>query len=388
MKKISYYVLLCLLGMYFLLYSTPVYAVKNPTATGKPGIKGSGGGGGATGGNAGKAVFHHHVDGCYQNLSYTPTLGNWEAHMWGHSCFDSSGINSYQYNGHTSDDDDYSTCTVRVGWSRECHIVENKANWWNVSGYKGIPTNGNTTLNLSYFCEGWGDVGKNIVNTNWLPDEEQPSEFVILDQNGTKIAQGKFSDYPFTDNFTWNGNNHVGSSEFYQNLKISLPKGTTHIFVHLNFHLRGDVWFTAGIRSLSFSGGNKKICAYEEGDVERSEASFGGTSDASDTDAIGTPFKGSQLDQTGNGTFQIHVVNGNLLNGIDNISYLNNVSVRDLAYPDIIKNIEIKESPNRKIITWETPQSNGTEYEFKAQTYVIDYTEPSGTKLIMDTEAN
>ena len=388
MKKISYYVLLCLLGMYFLLYSTPVYAVKNPTATGKPGIKGSGGGGGATGGNAGKAVFHHHVDGCYQNLSYTPTLGNWEAHMWGHSCFDSSGINSYQYNGHTSDDDDYSTCTVRVGWSRECHIVENKANWWNVSGYKGIPTNGNTTLNLSYFCEGWGDVGKNIVNTNWLPDEEQPSEFVILDQNGTKIAQGKFSDYPFTDNFIWNGNNHVGSSEFYQNLKISLPKGTTHIFVHLNFHLRGDVWFTAGIRSLSFSGGNKKICAYEEGDVERSEASFGGTSDASDTDAIGTPFKGSQLDQTGNGTFQIHVVNGNLLNGIDNISYLNNVSVRDLAYPDIIKNIEIKESPNRKIITWETPQSNGTEYEFKAQTYVIDYTEPSGTKLIMDTEAN
>ena len=57
MKKISYYVLLCLLGMYFLLYSTPVYAVKNPTATGKPGIKGSGGGGGATGGNAGKAVY-------------------------------------------------------------------------------------------------------------------------------------------------------------------------------------------------------------------------------------------------------------------------------------------------------------------------------------------
>ena len=388
MKKISYYVLLCLLGMYFLLYSTPVYAVKNPTATGKPGIKGSGGGGGATGGNAGKAVFHHHVDGCYQDLSYTPTFGDWEYFMWGTNCFDSSGTNSYQYNGHTTstDDDEWSRAIVRVGWARNGNYPEDQM--WNVSGYKGIPTNGNTTLNLAYFCEGWGDVGDNIVNTNWLPDEEQPSEFVILDQNGTKIAQGKFRDYPFTDNFTWNGNNHVGSSEFYQGLNISLPEGTTHIFVHLNFHLRGSVWFTAGIRSLSFSGGNKKICAYEEGDVERSEASFGGTSDASDTDATGTPFKGSQLDQTGNGTFQIHVVNGNLLNGIDNISYLNNVSVRDLAYPDIIKNIEIKESPNRKIITWETPQSNGTEYEFKAQTYMIDYTEPSGTKLIMDTEAN
>ena len=388
MKKISYYVLLCLLGMYFLLYSTPVYAVKNPTATGKPGIKGSGGGGGATGGNAGKAVFHHHVDGCYQDLSYKPTFGDWEYFMWGTNCFDSSDTNSYQYNGHTTstDDDEWSRAIVRVGWARNGNYPEDQM--WNVSGYKGIPTNGNTTLNLAYFCEGWGDVGDNIVNTDWLPDEKQPSEFVILDQKGTKIAQGKFRDYPFTDNFTWNGNNHVGSSEFYQGLNISLPEGTTHIYVHLNFHLRGNVWFTAGIRSLSFSGGNKKICAYEEGDVERSEASFGGTSDASDTDAIGTPFKGSQLDQTGNGTFQIHVVNGNLLNGIDNISYLNNVSVRDLAYPDIIKNIKIKESPNRKIITWETPQSNGTEYEFKAQTYVIDYTEPSGTKLIMDTEAN
>ena len=37
------------------------------------------------------------------------------------------------------------------------------------------------------------------MNTDWLPDEKQPSEFVILDQKGTKIAQGKFRDYPFYD---------------------------------------------------------------------------------------------------------------------------------------------------------------------------------------------
>ena len=50
------------------------------------------------------------------------------------------------------------------------------------------------------FCDGWGSLGGNIVNTDWLPDEKQPSEFVIPDQKGTKIAQGKFQDYPFMIN--------------------------------------------------------------------------------------------------------------------------------------------------------------------------------------------
>ncbi len=84
----------------------------------------------------------------------------------------------------------------------------------------------------------------------------------------------------------------------------------------------------------------------------------------------------------------MHVVNGNLLNGIDNISYLNNISIRDLAYPEMIKKIEIKEASNQRIITWETPQSNGTEYELKAQTYKIDFTVKSGVELLMDTEFN
>ncbi len=130
-------------------------------------------------------------------------------------------------------------------------------------------------------------------------------------------------------------------------------------------------------------------CGYNNGDIVRSKASFGGTSDVSTTDTINnTALNTTQSKQTGNGIFQMQVVNGNLLNGVDNISYLNNVSIRDLAYPDMIKKIEMKEASNQRIITWETPQSNGTEYELKAQTYKIDFTAKSGVELLMDTEFN
>ena len=330
----------------------------------------AGGGAGYYGGTAGEKIVHHHTNDCYSIASYTPTFGDWEYFMWGHSCFDSSGTNSYQYGGHTSDDDDYSTCTVRVGWARECHIVENKVNWWNVSGYKGIPTNGNTTLNLSYFCEGWGSVGENIVNTNWLPDEEQPSEFVILDQNGTKIAQGKFRDYPFTDNFTWNGDSHVGSSEFYQNLKISLPEGTTHIYVHLNFHLRGDVWFTAGIRSLSFSGGRTLVCGYTEGQILSSKPAYGGSNYVNSAYAM--MYETYSGVRSGSGVAELHSKAIGYQESLD----LAGVTATDFAAPDKISDQVTKEPLDGKSIrvTWQVPSDNGTDYYHKVESYLTGST--------------
>lgn len=43
---------------------------------------------------------------------------------------------------------------------------------------------------------------------------------------------------------------------------------------------------------------------------------------------------------------------------------------------------------NQRIITWETPQSNGTEYELKVQTYKIDFTAENSVALLMGTEFN
>ena len=48
--------------------------------------------------------------------------------------------------------------------------------------------------------------------------------------------------------------------------------------MHLNFHLRGNVWFTAGISSLSFSGGRTLVCGYTEGQVLFSKPAYGGSS--------------------------------------------------------------------------------------------------------------
>ena len=92
--------------------------------------------------------------------------------------------------------------------------------------------------------------------------------------------------------------------------------------------------------------------------------------------------------QTGNGVFHLKVVNGNVLNGLENNTYLNNTVVRDKSNPNSVGEISYQDLNNKRIVEWEIPDSNGTEYEFKAQTYKINFDSQNGTDLIMDTEFN
>mgnify|MGYP005889178251 FL=1 len=86
--------------------------------------------------------------------------------------------------------------------------------------------------------------------------------------------------------------------------------------------------------------------------------------------------------QVGNGMFLLRPHNANVTS-----DYINNASTKDTVSPDNV-NLEYNDDSGTRTVKWNEPESNGTEYEFKAQTYVIDYTDPSGMKLIMDTEAN
>ena len=86
--------------------------------------------------------------------------------------------------------------------------------------------------------------------------------------------------------------------------------------------------------------------------------------------------------QVGNGMFLLKPHNANVTS-----DYINNASTKDTTSPDGI-DLEYQDDSGTRTVKWEMPDSNGTEYEFKAQTYVIDFTDPSGMKLIMDTEAN
>ena len=408
---------LCLLGICLLLYSIPVYAATNPTATGEAGTKGSGGGGGVVGGVAGEAVLHHHNENCegsselsktsvhdsYRNndedlIHYyeTTAAGYTNGAKYislncafqmneGHNC---GGCNvylrAYDQNG-------------GLFWTKSPNaLVEEGRSLWN-NATPGNAAAMNVWNQQPYYTH--TNIGFTSSGAPYVEDVDY--YWLHRDMNG-KIW--RYVVYHGPDNYTpspsanmrgmvssseKHGTNYWNSTNYSIKTTIAIPSYVTYVkFVlrvekdnRLNYGTNADV-YNATLKG--FYG-----CGYNEGDIVRSEASFGGTSNASTTDTINnTALNVAQSEQAGNGTFQMRVVNGNILNGVDNISHLNNVSIRDLAYPDMIKKIEMKESSNQRIITWEIPQSNGTEYELKAQTYKIDFTSKDGVELLMDTEFN
>lgn len=122
--------------------------------------------------------------------------------------------------------------------------------------------------------------------------------------------------------------------------------------------------------------------------IDGSSKSYGGNSNLSTTDTL-TDNRTSLIgSQTGNGIFHLKVVNGNVLNGKENNTYLNNTVVRDKSNPNSVGEISYQDLNNKRIVEWEIPDSNGTEYEFKAQTYKINFNSQNGTDLVMDTEFN
>lgn len=317
----------------------------------------AGGGAGYYGGTAGEKIVHHHTNACYQDASYTPPFGEWDHYILGKACYGNEDTSSYQYHGHTkNDDDEYSCIIVRTGWSR--NAVYPAQEKWNVSGYAGIPTNGNTTLNLTYSCEGWGKVGGNICILEDYPEEVEPSKFVILDQNGTIIAESNFSKYPCIKNSHWNDKDRVRSTLFRQTVNIALPEGTTHIFVHLQFHLDGSVWVTAGIDALSFSGGRTVNCGYREGQVVSSRPAYGGCN------YVNTAY--AQMYELENG---VRSGNGILMLRSDAIGFqesmeIKGVTATDEAAPGRIPQKVVTEAvdDNKVCFRWKEPTDNGTTY--------------------------
>lgn len=326
-----------------------VHAANNPTATGQSGTNGSGGGGGVVGGVAGEAILHSHVDACYKSLTYNN--GGTSKNGWG------------------IDD-----MTLRLG---------------------PLSTNGNTTLSIGISGSGWGSVHGYVAGVS-----------VYNADNNTLIASVS-TDGTSSGPSAWEGDDgwHGAPGEFNIDKGINVNVtgySRVNIVYYFSFTCgchgdddpsHGSTWhpvhYGFSINYANFSGGKTKICAYNEGDVVRSKASFGGTSDASATDTINkTVLNTTQKDITGNGIFQMHVVNGNLLNGVDNTTYLNNAAIRDMEIPNALENVTISDAANTRTVTWEVPKSNGTEYEFKAQTYAVDFDSPTGTTLVMDTELN
>lgn len=122
--------------------------------------------------------------------------------------------------------------------------------------------------------------------------------------------------------------------------------------------------------------------------IDGSSKSHGGNSNLSTTDTLTNNRISLIGSQSGNGNFTLKAINGNILNGQNNITYLNHTVVRDKSNPNSVGNISYQDLNHKRTVQWNIPESNGTEYEFKAQTYKINFDSQNGTDLVMDTEFN
>lgn len=320
----------------------------------------AGGGAGYFGGTAGEKIIHHHTDDCYRDVSYTPTFGDWDYFMWGTNCYDGGNITSTQYNGHTHDydDDEDAAHIVRVGWSRNSNYPPEKI--WDVSGYRGIPTNGNSRLHLSIFSESWGETSG---------VDPRRSKYCILDQNGDKVAEGAFSDFPYND--TIRSGDGVIIADFSENLNLRLPEGTTHIFVHLFFYLKeSDAWTTSGISALRFSGGRILTCGYQEGQAVSSHPAYGGSNYVNPEYALTYASDSGVRSGDGMISLQSEAI------GYQDTLQLDGVAAPDHAAPDSIAGEILREAlDGRRIrVTWTEPEDRGTAYYHKAESYLTGST--------------
>ena len=46
----------------------------------------------------------------------------------------------------------------------------------------------------------------------------------------------------------------------------------------------------------------------------------------------------------------MHVVNGNLLNGVDNTTYLNNAAITDMEIPNALENVTMSDAANTRTV--------------------------------------
>lgn len=326
----------------------------------------AGGGAGYQGGCAGEKIVHHHTNDCYVDASYTPAFGSWDGKVDGFDCYAENNTKTSGY-AHTKDDDPRHV--IRVGWASNGYSTET---FWNLSGYSGLATNGNTQLNVSVHANSWG-------STSGLSLDK--SNYRLMNQNGTTISSGSFksvmnsSSSSGSSGSSWeNPDGSWGGSpdvrDFYGTFHFKLPEGTTRIYLYLDFyHNASDAWFSSEITGLSFSGGRKLNCGMTEGQVLSSKPAYGGSNYVSDDALMYEMYSGVR---SGSGYASLDAEAVGYQESLD----LTGVVATDFAAPDKISDQVTKEPLDGKSIcvTWQTPKDNGTDYYHKVESYLTGST--------------
>lgn len=327
----------------------------------------AGGGAGYQGGCAGEKIVHHHTNDCYVDASYTPAFGSWDGTVDGFDCYADSNTKTRGY-AHTKDDDPRHV--IRVGWESYAY---SEGTLWNLNGYSGLATNGNTQLNVSVHTNSWGSTdGLNL----------SKSKYRVMNQNGSTISSGSFSSVMNSSSSagssgsswenpdgSWGGSPDV--RDFYGTFHFKLPEGTTRIYLYLDFyHNAYSAWFTSEITGLSFSGGRKLNCGMTEGQVLSSKPAYGGSNYINSSYAL--MYEMNSGERSGSGIGELHSKAIGYQESLD----LAGVTATDFAAPDKISDQVTKEPLDGKSIrvTWQVPSDNGTDYYHKVESYLTGST--------------
>lgn len=227
---------------------------------------------------------------------------------------------------------------------------------WHCSGGSGGGTNGGTTL-CNYDNGGSGSSGGS--------DQRYPTQ-----TSGYAFGYGSYgqgngeSDGSGGGGGGWYGGYSSGQGRF-----AAGSGGSGHVHKDMT--------------NTSMSNGSRSGHGYARvTPIKVYGTAGGGTNYVTNENTLANFTKNMVSTQTGGGTFNIKPYNANVTS-----DYINNAVTPDNSAPDNII-LEYNDDSEKRTVKWDTPKSNGTEYEFKARTYIVDYSAQDGLTLIMDTELN
>ncbi len=365
-------------------------------ATGYTGESGmAGGGGGYLGGVAGEYILHGHIRDCYETVSGTVTAGADLYHSLSLNCPDNSAVSTHASGGGAFAavyaNSHNPILHLQVG-SKTAYLETpnsgvvsfsdddlNEADAW------GHLANRASTAATIYFLHMDGSVSSKTVNTDALPHQTTVEENVWYKDGSYELKRDIIKKSYSTDVFrgqvttrdsvagenrygTWMGEpaNYIMRGTY----SFEVGEDVKGVYVEVSRWIADkepECWMNVGIQNLRYQYEGKKLkCGYEEGQLESSMPSYGGSSYIN-PDAV-IDFSMTAGCREGDGC----AVLDSVMLGFHEELTLEAVKATDLAQPCAVSQ-EVRLAPtenSRVSVSWQRPLDKGTVYCHRAEAYL------------------
>jgi len=362
--------------------------------TGESGM--AGGGGGYLGGAAGEYIVHEHIRDCYEEVSGTVTAGadfyhSLSLHNPGQSTASiyASGAGVFTRIYANSQNP---VLKLQVG-SNTTYLETPGSGVVTFSddGLEDADVWGNTANNAAtaatiYFLHEDGSVSSRTVNTDELPHQTTVEKEVWFKDGSYELKRNVIKKSYFTDVFwgqvttresvngqepsgTWRGAPAVYDMSGTYSFEVGEDVKGVYVEVSRWINdMEPECWMNLGIQNLCYRYEGKRLqCGYEEGQVESSMPSYGGSSYVN-PDAV-IDFSMTAGSRVGDGC----AVLDSVLLGFHEELTLEAVKATDLAQPCAVSQEEVRLAPtdnSRVAVSWQRPSDRGTVYCHKAEAYL------------------